>query len=1350
MPRYLFRLVVLTATIFLGGWLGLSMIVSPAYASPLWPPAGLSLAALLLWGKRVWPAILLGAIANELLVGSQTVSEINNTTIITSFLIGSGSTLQALAAAKLSKHWLGPGVPALDSPRTILLFFLLTGPLACLIASSLAVLCLWAFSMTPDNLLAQSWINWWIGDSLGVLIVTPLMFCLFARPRQLWSARRLHVALPLIVTLVALTLTFKLVYQAENARIQMDFDKQANLITQQLVEAAENIVDNSLALRDLYVVSSPVTRTKFTIFSKSILARHPEVLALQWLPNVQRAELSTFEQQIQSEGYPEFKVVERDTKGLLIPVQSRDRYFPVTFIEPMQDNEKALGLDSTANSLSLESKQRALISGQPSISQRLPLIQSGDAKLAVLLSIPVFRTQDQNLWSHLSGFVSAVILPTRLIETALNPPELQAFALTLRDLNAPADQAELYRNKVANPLAENQGINPWQYEFSIADRAWQLTIVPDSHFLSINGSMLPWFTLLSGLGFTSVLSILLLTISGRAAQIEALIDSRTLDLQQANAKLKTAEHSVRQSETYLRTILNSEPECLILLSRDGLLLDMNPAGLAILEANDLAQVKGINILKLILPKYRRACVDTIKKVFAGADITLQFEITNLQGEVRWLESRAVGLRDSENNITSLLGMARDITEQKQAEEHLKLAARVFGEAHEGILITDAQTNIIDVNPTFCDITGYSREEVIGQKPNLLKSGRQSQAFYQDMWQVLTTTRHWQGEVWNRKKNGDFYAELLSISALCDEEGQIINYVGLFSDITKIKQQQHMLELMAHYDPLTQLPNRTLFADRLLQAIAHSKRDKLLLAVCFLDLDGFKPVNDEFGHEAGDQVLIEVAARIKNNLREEDTVSRHGGDEFALLLTGLHSVDECTQTLSRIHQAIAEPYQINDYSVHIGASSGISIFPLDDADADTLVRHADQAMYQAKLTGKNRYHLFDASHDQLLIDHHKQLHELELAFAEQQFCLYYQPKISLKTGQVTGMEALIRWRHPELGMMAPMSFLPVITNTELEISLGNWVIEQAWQQLVDWQAQGLKIEVSINISAFHLLWPGFVAHLEKTLNSHPQISSHYLQLEILESTALDDLSAVNRIIKTCHEVLGIGAALDDFGTGYSSLTHLRHLPVNTVKIDRSFVRDMLDDPDDFAIVESVISLSHAFRNQVVAEGVETEEQGLALLLLNCYVAQGYAIAKPMPAIEVLDWIRHYRPFPAWETYAKMDMSAEQVQIALRRLDLKHWLERVHQCLTGKQNSKANWPIMQPKQSQFGRWLQQVQQQDQYNKLWLTQLTMLHEQLLQQGNGVMHQFWSGEALTARNRFDELKHIQQRLDDCLAEHA
>ena len=577
---------------------------------------------------------------------------------------------------------------------------------------------------------------------------------------------------------------------------------------------------------------------------------------------------------------------------------------------------------------------------------------------------------------------------------------------------------------------------------------------------------------------------------------------------------------------------------------------------------------------------------------------------------------------------AFIAIILDITIRKTAMDKLKLSSRVFSDTHEGITITDADMNIIDVNPAFSKITGYSREEVLGKNPRLLRSGKQSSGFYKDMWKQLNECGYWQGEIWNRTKDGELYAELLNISSLTNDDGGVVNYVGVFSDITSSKRQQEKLNLMAHYDVLTKLPNRALFTDRFTQGIAHSKRSGKQLAVCFLDLDDFKPVNDNHGHEAGDKLLIEVGKRIASCIREDDTVSRQGGDEFAILLNDIESATQCKQTLARIHHSLAQPYYIDGCSHRVTASSGATLYPNDDGDIDTLLRHADQAMYRSKQEGKHRYQLFNHEENQRVVQKHLQLNAIEHALGNNEFQLYYQPKVNMVAGGVFGAEALIRWVHPEKGLIPPLDFLPLVDGTELELKIGDWVINSGLTQIKEWLQQGVQLEVSVNISSDHLLSGTFFTNLGEALARHPKVDPQCLQLEILESSALGDLDAITEIIEMCKGELGVKVALDDFGTGYSSLTHLRSLPVDTIKIDQSFIRDMLDDPSDYAIIDGVIGLSDSFNRGLIAEGVETSKHGLMLLLMGCKEAQGYGISKPMPAGDFPQWLNEYVPNKAW--------------------------------------------------------------------------------------------------------------------------
>ena len=588
-------------------------------------------------------------------------------------------------------------------------------------------------------------------------------------------------------------------------------------------------------------------------------------------------------------------------------------------------------------------------------------------------------------------------------------------------------------------------------------------------------------------------------------------------------------------------------------------------------------------------------------------------------------------RDAQGKCVALMGSFHDITERREAHERLQLAASVFTHAREGITITDTRGTIIDVNDTFTRITGYSREEAIGNNPRMLQSGRQGPEFYAAMWKSLAEQGHFTGEVWNRRKNGELFAEIITISAVRNPLGATTHYVALFTDITSIKENERKLERIAHYDALTGLPNRVLLSDRLQQAMARCQRKGHSLAVAFIDLDGFKAVNDLHGHEQGDDLLVALAQRLQSSLREGDTLSRMGGDEFVAVLSDLEHLHDCHPVLDRMLRAAADPVRLGDRLFQLSASIGVTLFPADGVGPDLLIRHADQAMYQAKQAGKNRYHLFDVEHDTAVKTQREEIARLRQALETQEFVLHYQPKVNMRTGQVIGAEALIRWNHPQRGLLPPAAFLPTMHDHAISLEVGDWVIATALQQMATWKSQGLDLPVSVNIDAQHLQKEGFSHRLATLLAAQPEVPASHLELEILETSALEDMAQVSAIMHRC-QAMGVRFALDDFGTGYSSLTYLKRLGAEVIKIDQSFVRDMQTDPDDLAIVQGVIGLARAFHREVIAEGVETIAHGSVLLPLGCECAQGYGIARPMPAGELPQWVQHWRPDRAWTTAA----------------------------------------------------------------------------------------------------------------------
>lgn len=637
------------------------------------------------------------------------------------------------------------------------------------------------------------------------------------------------------------------------------------------------------------------------------------------------------------------------------------------------------------------------------------------------------------------------------------------------------------------------------------------------------------------------------------------------------------------------------------------------------------------------------------------------------------------------NCQAVQNMARQFAlalERQVLEERQRLAASVFANAHEGIMITDVSGRIVEVNPTFSELTGFSRAEAIGQNAGLLNSGHHESSFYTAMWRDIHRDGHWRGEVWNRKKSGEIFVELLTISAVRSLDSKITHFVGIFSDITVLKEHQQRLEHLAHFDPLTQLPNRMLLADRLQLAMAHAARTHGLLAVCYLDLDGFKPVNDQFGHAAGDRLLIEVAQRLKGCVRGGDTVARLGGDEFVLLLAELGDIHECDQALNRISASLVRPFAVSSEEVCISASIGVTLYPNDGSDADTLLRHADQAMYVAKQAGRNRHHLFDPESDRRARRRREDITRIGEALVNNEFALYYQPKVDMRQGRVIGAEALIRWQHPERGLLLPQDFLPAVEGSELAIDIGNWVIRTALDQLGDWARSGIDLDVSINIAGEHLQHPAFAETLAEELAAHPDVPPARLELEVLETAAIEDVGRVARLFETCRK-LGVSFALDDFGTGYSSLTYFRRLPAEMLKIDQSFVRDMLDDPEDLAIVEGVIGLTRAFHRQVIAEGVETVEHGLVLLLLGCDLAQGFGIARPMPAAKLPAWMQDFRPDDLWSSASSFAWSREDLPLLIAEVDHRRWLKTLDSHLADDTGLLPP-PELDERSCGFGRW------------------------------------------------------------------
>jgi len=576
----------------------------------------------------------------------------------------------------------------------------------------------------------------------------------------------------------------------------------------------------------------------------------------------------------------------------------------------------------------------------------------------------------------------------------------------------------------------------------------------------------------------------------------------------------------------------------------------------------------------------------------------------------------------EQFLSSVTDILAGFVRRKRDEENLRLAAAVIRSTHDGVLVTDLNRAILSVNPSFTEITGYTEAEALGATPALLKSHRHDEAFYQQIWKSIDECGYWQGEIWNRRKNGELYPEWLTLSAVLDDKGEAVNYVGVFSDISQVKQVEQKLEQLAHYDALTNLPNRLLLHSRLQHAIDQARRDRRSLAVLFLDLDRFKHINDSLGHPAGDELLQIVAGRMRRRLRDVDTLARLGGDEFVVLVESLTDVKDAVDIAQMLNRLIKEPIHLSSgREVYVGASVGISIFPDDGDSAEALIRNADTAMYQAKESCRGGFHLYTEAMTRRVAERIDLEARLRHALAEHEFILHYQPFLSVADMRCRGLEALVRWRDPIEGtLIPPDKFIPLAEDTGLILPLGDWVLRTACRQMKNWLDAGLALQtLAVNLSPTQFKQPDIHRRIAACL-AETGLPPSCLELEITETAIMEQgRGAVEKL--TALKRLGVRLAIDDFGTGYSSLSYLKDFPIDKLKVDKSFVREITTSPAAAEIAAIIIAMARTLKLESLAEGVELEAQLKFLKARGCDSAQGYLFGRPLPA-ESVPHLLHY--------------------------------------------------------------------------------------------------------------------------------
>lgn len=694
--------------------------------------------------------------------------------------------------------------------------------------------------------------------------------------------------------------------------------------------------------------------------------------------------------------------------------------------------------------------------------------------------------------------------------------------------------------------------------------------------------------------------------------VEEIADHAPLTVD-GNSTVLSALQKLKASDSSALLITQHNEVCGIFTERDAVTLisqNMQDHNLSDLCNNPLVTIEQ----NLSLYKAR--------KVFHQHQFQ-HLAITNHEGKITGLISYSDILQSVESDcvyhLRELLNEQDRALEQSQ--HSLKLADKVIEASMEAIVICDKNSLILRVNPSFTEITGYTSEEVLGKNPSILSSGRHNERFYTEMWLNLAEQGFWQGEIWNRRKDGSVYPEWLSITSIRDDSGNISQYAAIFTDLTEIKKSEARIKRLAYFDELTRLPNRKLFNDRLQLSLGYAKEHQHRIAVAYIDVDFFQQINDLYGHETGDKVLKEVGRRIEHELDNGDTVARFGGDEFNLILTDVDNTPHISEFLNRLLNTVNQPILIDDKELKVTISIGVSFYPTDADNAESLLKCADSAVHLAKDFGRNSFRFFSSEQHQQIQSRYQMGSDLQAALDNGEFQLYYQPKVCLQTGRSDSCEALLRWLHPQLGFISPVEFIPLAEDLGLINRIGDFVIAEACRQIAAWRKQGAEINVAVNVSAKQFQQGDIAERILATLQQQ-SLPAHLLSVELTESCFLYCPEETKRAINTLRSQ-GIQVAIDDFGTGYSSLSYIRTMELDTLKIDRSFLVNLGDSEVDRAIVTSIIEMSHILGLKVVAEGIEHQSQMNILKQMSCDQLQGFLLARPMPADAFINWHQHQK-------------------------------------------------------------------------------------------------------------------------------
>jgi len=1181
------------------GSFSIYLSVLSGYISPFWPAAGLALAAVWVYRNKILPGLVLGIFfADWLSFSADSASFSENLAI--ALLSTLGSTLQAVIGARCIEYFNGRNNPLLDDKS--ILIFLAGGMLSCTIAPVFGGVGLVMFKSIPWQDVTNLGLTWWVGDSLGVIVFTPLLLCWIGRPEAIWLPRIKLVALPLLITSVILFAFFQVSTVLEQKRLFAVFQKNSARVSMLLRENFSDQEALTEFVKNVFDVVPEVSAQNFTVLVKPLLAKNTDIRAFEWIEKVPAYKRPQFERELNR------KITEWRQSGSAVPAADRDAYYVIRYLYPVENNLAAWGYDVSSYPVAQKTLNAARDPGKIQVAAPAKLIQTKQPKAGVVFYAPVYakgytlKTVAQRRDAFLGVVATVSVIDDMLSDFFTQWPTLKLFVQITRKGQV------IYQNYTPESLKVLNGFKT-KDTIQIANQTWNISYFPAPSFVE---SVHTYFynLVIIGFIFATLVTAGVLMLTGRTLRTEQLVEARTRELAESEQKFRALIQSQQavfwQADTknfqftfvsdQAKTILGYPPKKW--LEHDFWLKTMHPDD------------------RKWAPAFCR------EQTEAGKSHQFDYRMRHEKGHIIWVRDIVTVEKEAGRGVTRMMGVMVDVTEYYQIEEELRFKERkyrvLFESSFEALIVFDVDRfKIVEANAKTLHLfglpkQGLERVDPMSFSPQFQDNGEPSfQMAQEKMAQVIK-----QGQLefqWTHL-NAAGEKILCAINmTLLPSLGEQLVLISI-RDITEQKKSEQEIAKLAFYDALTGLANRRLLLNQLQTEIISAKRNNVYGAVIFMDLDRFKVLNDSLGHHVGDELLKQVAGRIQSVLRDEDLAARLGGDEFVVLIRphaqSQDQIQEASHKVAeKIRKALEQPYFMGEYEHICSSSFGISIFPEEGVSANEILQQADKAMYAAKEQGRNAVCFYHITMQQQADERLFLEKELRRALKQNDFTLVYQPQLD-KDGNVHSAEALIRWQHAEKGVISPAQFIPLAEETGLIIEIGEWVLNQACQHLRQWSERGILLDhVAVNVSARQFSQAHFVESVRRAIK-RSGIPASALFIELTEGILLKNIHETVEKMRALKEI-GVKISIDDFGTGYSSLAYLKSLPLDQLKIDQSFVRDILIDPNDAVIVETIIHMANNLQLEIVAEGVEDKGQKEFLEARGCEIFQGYYFSKPLP-------------------------------------------------------------------------------------------------------------------------------------------